>query len=109
MKHFSSLLRGSLSAALLVLLWLAGPAARAQAPAWQMAVAVNQTFNTGSRTQAIATDASGNVFVTGSFSGTTSFGSIDLMSNGGTDVFIAKWSPITSDFVWAQRAGGGRR
>ncbi|GAB2857397.1 hypothetical protein GCM10027044_16620 [Hymenobacter ruber] len=90
----------------MILLWLAGPAARAQAPAWQAAMAVNQTFNTGSKTQAMATDASGNVFITGSFSGTTSFGSIDLMSTGGTDIFVAKWSPITHDFVWAQRAGG---
>ncbi|GAA4352133.1 hypothetical protein GCM10023185_11510 [Hymenobacter saemangeumensis] len=55
---------------------------------------------------ATATDASGNVYLAGSFSGTASFGATVLSSAGATDVFVAKWSPATSSFVWAQRAGG---
>ncbi|WP_210516964.1 T9SS type A sorting domain-containing protein [Hymenobacter terricola] len=107
MKHLSSLMRGGPAAGLLLtLLWLAGPAARAQAPAWQMAVAVNQTLGTSSEVQAMVADANGNVFVAGNFTGTTSFGNIDLTSVGGSDIFIARWSPVTGSFTWAQRAGG---
>ncbi|MGY3089213.1 hypothetical protein ACVWYF_002253 [Hymenobacter sp. UYAg731] len=55
---------------------------------------------------ATATDASGNVFVTGTFQNTATFGSTTLTSAGSFDVFVAKWSPATQDYVWAQRAGG---
>ncbi|GAB3877228.1 hypothetical protein GCM10028824_36840 [Hymenobacter segetis] len=83
-----------------------------------MAVATNQTGSYRPQVSATATDASGNVYLTGNFSGTTSFGSITLTSAprittpGSTstydaDIFVAKWSPISNDFVWAQRAGGG--
>jgi len=53
----------------------------------------------------IATDASGNCYVTGSFVGTASFGSTNLFSNGSTDVFIAKLSP-DGNWLWAVQAGG---
>ncbi|MDB5233170.1 MAG: hypothetical protein JWR44_163 [Hymenobacter sp.] len=81
----------------------------AQAPAWQTAIALG-TGN-GGRSQATATamDASGNVFVAGSFEGTIGFGGTTLTSTAGTgsnEVFIAKWSPASNTFVWAQRAGG---
>ncbi|MBJ6107946.1 T9SS type A sorting domain-containing protein [Hymenobacter sp. BT523] len=102
MKHFFSLWRGW-PAALLVLLWLAGPAARAQAPAWQMAVAAG---GPNSYVQTMAADGSGNVYVAGSFSGTATFGSTTLTSAGGKDVFVAKWNNTTRGFVWAQSAGG---
>jgi hypothetical protein len=55
---------------------------------------------------ATATDASGNVFVAGTFQTTATFGSTTLTSAGGFDVFVAKWSPVTQAYVWAQRAGG---
>ena len=48
-----------------------------------------------SRTYAMATDASGNLFVTGSFSGTVTFGSIVLSSAGGDDMFVAKYVPAS--------------
>lgn len=86
-----------------LLLVLMGPlAARAQAPAWQMAIGANNaTVN------AVATDASGNVFLTGDFRGTTSFGSTVFTSSvAGADGFIAKWSPVSNGFVWALRLGG---
>ncbi|WP_216690368.1 hypothetical protein [Hymenobacter siberiensis] len=104
MKHLSSLLRGGLPAALLILLWLAGPAARAQVPAWQMAMTVSQATTAESTIEQTATDASGNVFVTGSFYGTVTFGTRTLSTTPFIiyrDVFIAKWSPVTSQFVWA--------
>lgn len=38
----------------------------------------------------IATDSSGNSYVTGYFGETASFGSINLTSSGGEDIFVAK-------------------
>ena len=57
----------------------------------------------------IATDANGNVYVTGDFySSTITFGSITLTntsSGGYTDVFIVKYDPF-GNVMWAKRAGG---
>jgi hypothetical protein len=58
----------------------------------------------------IATDADGNVFITGSYySPVLSFGGISLNnvdSEGNTtDIFIAKYSP-TGSLLWAKSAGG---
>ena len=57
---------------------------------------------------AVAADAAGDVLMVGYFYGTVMFGNTSLTSAGGEDVFIAKWSPATSSFVWAQRAGGSQ-
>ena len=104
MKHVSSLWLGWPVAGLfLIMLWLAGPAARAQAPAWQMATGAGGAY---SKVTATTTDASGNVYSAGNFTGTISFGAISLTSTGGTDMFITKWSRSSGSFVWAQRAGG---
>ncbi|AII54389.1 hypothetical protein N008_20675 [Hymenobacter sp. APR13] len=48
----------------------------------------------------------GDVFVTGSFMNSASFGNITLTSVGGTDVFVACYRPSTSSWLWAKRAGG---
>jgi sugar lactone lactonase YvrE/subtilisin-like proprotein convertase family protein len=53
----------------------------------------------------VATDASGNLYVTGFFSGKGTFGSTNLTSAGGNDVFITKLDP-TGQFLWATRFGG---
>ena len=103
MKHFSSLLRGGFSAALLLLLWLVGPAARAQAPAWQSAII---TLGGYSYVQATTTDVDGNVYLAGTFSGTLSLGSLTLVAAGGDDIFVAKWNSSRNAFAWAQQAGG---
>jgi hypothetical protein len=55
--------------------------------------------------RAIATDASGNIYVTGFFSETTSFGTTNLVSSGTEDVFVAKYNPAGT-LLWARRAGG---
>lgn len=53
----------------------------------------------------ISVDASGNTYTTGHFTGSASFGSINLSSSGVTDVFISKTDP-NGFFLWAIKAGG---
>ncbi|TPE42586.1 T9SS type B sorting domain-containing protein [Pontibacter mangrovi] len=53
----------------------------------------------------IAIDAAGNSFITGSFSGASSFGSANLSSAGSTDGFVAKLNADGS-FAWAKNVGG---
>jgi hypothetical protein len=95
---------GSTYRALILLLsLLAGSRlSQAQAPAWQTAVG----FGSNPSVQASAADASGNIYLTGSFTGTVSLGTTTLTSAGSNDLFVAKWSTATNSFAWAQRAGG---
>jgi hypothetical protein len=84
---------------------------RAPAQTWQTAVALKSEprgSRTASHVSATAIDAAGNVYVTGYFESTVSFGATTLTSAGSTDLFVAKWSNITHAFVWAQRAGGSQ-
>ncbi|MPR32838.1 SBBP repeat-containing protein [Salmonirosea aquatica] len=53
----------------------------------------------------IAVDSGGNTFVTGDFSGTATFGSTTLTSNGITDMFVAKYD-INGISLWAKSEGG---
>jgi aerobic-type carbon monoxide dehydrogenase small subunit (CoxS/CutS family) len=54
---------------------------------------------------AIALDAGGNAYVTGSFQGAALFGNTNLISQGSSDIFIAKYDPAGS-LLWARQAGG---
>jgi hypothetical protein len=85
--------------------------AQAQTPSWQVATAGSTAQSSGtSQTMATALDASGNVFVTGYFTGSVTFGSTTLTSAGGNDLFVAKWVPSagtgTGSWTWAQSGGG---
>jgi hypothetical protein len=62
--------------------------------------------NSTSTPPTTAIDASGNVLMVGNFSGTIAFGGTTLSSVGDTDIFLAKWNPTTSTWMWAVRAGG---
>ena len=82
--------------------------AAAQAPsfAYALTVAPGATPNDGASTSLdITTDAAGNSYLTGWFSGTVLFGSTAVTSAGGHDLFVAKYDPAGS-FIWVARAGG---
>jgi uncharacterized protein (DUF2249 family) len=57
----------------------------------------------------ITVDASGNSYIAGFFNGTVDFdpgaGILNLVSAGGSDVFIAKYDPAGA-YVWARKIGG---
>ena len=55
--------------------------------------------------QKISVDREGNSYVTGSFAGTATFGTITLTSLGFENIFIAKLNSSGS-WIWAVRAGG---
>ena len=56
---------------------------------------------------AISTDANGNLYVTGDFEETATFGTIQLVSNGTLDIFIAKYD-ANGNCIWAKSAGGNQ-
>jgi FlgD Ig-like domain len=53
---------------------------------------------------AVATDASGNVYVTGNNYGTINFGGGDLTSTGGADIFLVKFNSA-GVFQWSHQYG----
>jgi len=93
---------------LLALLFGLPSQARAQAPAWAAALAPTQTSASGTaNTRATAVNTAGDVLLTGSFTGTVSFGATTLLSAGNSDVFVAKWNTAAGTWAWAVAGGGG--
>ena len=91
----------------LAIIFLNSMVAFSQIPNWdwaQQSIATTPSgYNYGYGT---ATDKSGNVYVTGSFTGTTmKLGSITFTNAGGSDYFIAKYDP-NGVLLWAKRGGG---
>lgn len=68
--------------------------------------------NHGDKGNAIALDASGNIYITGWFSGTADFDpgpdAFDLTAAGDQDIFVSKLD-ASGNFVWAKRMGGEYR
>ena len=93
----------------IILMTLCLPAA-AQTPAWQsarvVALATTAAASNTSDVTATAVDAAGNVYLAGEFTNTVVLGGTTLTSLGVEDVFVAKFNPVSNQFVWAQRAGG---
>jgi hypothetical protein len=52
----------------------------------------------------ITVDGAGNIYITGNFSGTAGFGSLNITSAGGDDIFIVKYNSSGNE-IWAARAG----
>lgn len=80
--------------------------ANAQSPMFQWAR--NMGGNLDEMGNSIAVDASGNVYTTGYFFGTSDFdpgpGIFNLTSNGANDIFISKLD-ASGNFVWAKSIG----
>lgn len=71
---------------------------------------VFQFYQTGGAGSDIGLDllvipADNSIFITGSFTGTTTIGGVNYTSAGGTDAFIAKLNPSTNQ--WLGNVGGG--
>ncbi|HYV92901.1 MAG TPA: SBBP repeat-containing protein [Chitinophagales bacterium] len=76
----------------------------AQSPGWSWAKGIGG--NGDDFPDAIATDASGNVYMAGEFkSATMVIGSTILTNQGGPDMFIAKYDSM-GNALWAKSAGG---
>jgi hypothetical protein len=88
---------------ILAVWFVAGNLAYAAGPSWVRAI---RAGGSGSDVgNAVKTDQSGNRYVTGSFSSTAQFGSQTLSSQGGADIFLAKYSS-GGKLVWIVQAGG---
>lgn len=72
-------------------------------PAFQWAVTGGGANN--ETVAGVATDAAGNVYVTGTFTNTTTFGLFPLTSAGGTDIFLAKYAS-NGVMQWVRQFGG---
>jgi hypothetical protein len=63
-----------------------------------------------SKKSALAVDKYGNTYVAGAFTGTHDFdpsaSTLNLVSNGGNDAFIAKYNKTTGSISWAKSIGG---
>lgn len=87
---------------LLVVLLLSAFSASAQIPTTTWAKSAGGTGSDDA--WSISHDALGNVYVTGGFNGTATFGSTTLTSTGGREMFIAKYDP-SGTVLWAQSGG----
>jgi len=82
---------------------VSGRTGNSTTPPWDFAVrAGGLSSDLGS---GIAVDSNGNIYVTGSFSRTASFGNTSLTSGGDYDIFIAKLNN-NGDWQWAVGAEG---
>jgi PKD repeat protein len=73
------------------------------APLWSTSFLLQATWDMA-HPNAIAVDTSGNVVVTGDFSGTVDFGGGPLSSSGSSDIFVVKYSS-TGAYLWSRRFG----
>ncbi len=53
----------------------------------------------------IAVDAAGDIYIAGQFRGQVAFGAVNLISNGGADVFVAKLRGENGTVAWATSFG----
>lgn len=67
--------------------------------------AVHGGGSSGDYGNSIALDAQGNSYVTGWYQNTATFGSLQLISSGGYDIFLVKYDN-NGQAVWARSAGG---
>lgn len=71
----------------------------------QVLWAVKAGGSADERGNAVCVDAVGNVYITGYFQGTATFGATSLTSAGAQDIFVAKYTSAGL-LAWVRRAGG---
>ncbi len=72
---------------------------------WARDMGGGSTTNNSDKVWGMTTDPAGNVYATGIFQGTGTFGSTSLTSKGGLDAFVTRLDS-SGNFQWAQRMGG---
>lgn len=73
---------------------------------WIWVIQAGSTSNVGIESgTSIVADNAGNLYITGYFNETATFGTTTLTSVGAADIFAAKLTG-NGDWLWAQRAGG---
>jgi hypothetical protein len=77
----------------------------AQVPDLLIQATSNTTNTSKSQTSGVAIDASGNIYSVGLFSGSVTFGSTTLTSDGDRDIFLVKYDN-SGGVQWVRRAGG---
>ncbi len=73
---------------------------------WDWAVRAGGTHYYGDASNDICTDGAGNIYLTGTFKESATFGATTLTAyNASTDIFVAKADSL-GNWLWAVRAGG---
>ena len=72
--------------------------------AWELAQKAGGSSG-DDRSNAVAVDSNGDIYVTGAFEQTATFGSTTLTAAGNDDIFVAKMNS-TGHWLWAAQAGG---
>jgi len=73
---------------------------------WLWAINIPAASNSFAQIKSIALDGDRNIYVTGQFSGTNTFGTNDLVASGDTNLFIAKLDSAGTNWLWARAVGG---
>jgi len=75
----------------------------AQAPDWAWAKSIGNVGSDAGRS--VASDNTGNVYITGHFDSTITFGTTTLTAIGNYDMFLVKYDPA-GNVIWAKSEGG---
>ena len=78
---------------------------RAAGPEFDWAISAGGKLH--DKVRGLAVDPSGNILLTGEFTGEAAFGDIQLKAAGSMDFFVAKVSP-EGKFLWARSGGGSK-
>lgn len=82
---------------------------RAEAPSSSPVISVTTHGGPGNdEVQSMTSDRRGNIYAAGHFSGTVTFGTVTLTSQGDFDIFLVRYNP-RGELVWARAIGGAGR
>ncbi len=100
----SNQIKKTLTTFVLLIVFLVFCNAKSYAQSWLWAK--SHGGNTADKARKVCTDATGNVYVAGTYSSATiSFGTINLTNSGIGDVYVVKYDP-NGNPIWANKIGG---